>query len=172
MYQVKEGALVMVGLDVASAPLLTTAVRPIWASVRATRAAVGQALANYPRGFVQATMMAASELLENAIKYGEDVPGAPEILLTLSIRDERVVLQTVNGSTDQELVNSLREHVRRVCEEPDLGALYLARLEQLLMRAGADSGLGLYRIAFEGEFDLACRCESDIVTVTATRRLP
>jgi hypothetical protein len=130
-------------------------------------------LAEYPEAFIRAAVMTASELLENAIKYGEDVPGASEGLFTISVAEDRIEIEAVNGSTDPESVRQLRDHVRLIKEADNKEALYQVQLEQLMARSDDNKStqLGLYRIACEGGFDLACTYRDAVVTVTATRRI-
>ena len=52
----------------------------------------------------------------------------------------------------------------------DKQALYLARLEELLANAEESGKLGIYRIGFEGGFDLQLDYTNHVVTVTATRK--
>ena len=114
-------------------------------------------------------MMTASELVENAVKYGEDVPAARCISFALTVDDETIRIEVSNGSTDKDGVRNLQSRVNEIARTPDKAALYVARLEKLLIEPAENGNLGLYRIAFEGQFDLACRYVDEVVTVTATR---
>lgn len=153
-------------------PLVSTSIHPVWTSIRAVRSAVGEALGQYPPSFVNAAMMVSSELLENAIKYGEEVPAAPVILFSLDLVDSRARIEAVNGATDPAVVARLMEHIRLLNQAEDKAALYLARLQELLACPTNSARLGIYRIAYEGEFDLQCTYENEVVTVTATRSVP
>ncbi len=129
------------------------------------------ALADAPPELQSATMMTASELVENAIKYGESVPAAPKIGVALTLADNKVRIETVNGSRNPSRVAVLLVTVDQIAKAPDREALYLARLEQAMITPSASGQLGLYRIAFEGRFDLSCSYDDGVVRVTATRAL-
>jgi hypothetical protein len=143
--------------------------QPMWPNVRMIRQEVGNALETAPRGLRSAAMMTASELVENAIKYGETVPGAKTVTFSLEATARRLRIRVVNGSTNALGVAELERRVAEVRTAPDRQALYQARLEQLLANAEDSGKLGIYRIGFEGGFDLACDYTNDVVTVTATR---
>jgi hypothetical protein len=113
--------------------------------------------------------MTASELVENAIKYGESVPGAPGVTFSMDVTAGRLSIRVVNGSTNLFGVAELERRVRDLAGAEDKQVLYFARLEQLLAHAEESGKLGVYRIGFEGGFDLALDYQNHVVTVTATR---
>jgi hypothetical protein len=79
-------------------------------------------------------------------------------------------MSVVNGSTNAAGVAELERRVQELRAAEDKQALYLARLEQLLADADESGKLGIYRIGFEGGFDLQLEYTNDVVTVTATRK--
>ena len=150
---------------------LTRTIQPLWPSVREMRGEVGERLAALSKELRNATTMTASELLENAIKYGESVPGAECIAFTLQADDAQIKIRVVNGSTNGSAVTLLRERVREIAAAEDKSALYFGRLQALLACPEESGQLGLYRIAFEGQYELSCRYGDNIVTVIATRKI-
>jgi hypothetical protein len=144
--------------------------QPMWPNVRLIRQQVGTVLEAGPPGLRSAAIMTASELVENAIKYGESVPGAMTVTFSLEATPGEVCIRVANGSTNAHGVAELGRRVEEVQEAPDKQALYLARLEQLLAEADESGKLGIYRIGFEGGFDLACDYTNEVVTMTATRK--
>ena len=150
-------------------PLLSTSIRPVWSNIRATRASVRAALAAYPGALVDATAMTAGELLENAVKYGDEVPAAPAILFNLGLVEERIEIVVVNGCTDQSSVDRLLCRVQSLRDAPNKADLYIERLQELLAGPSESANLGLYRIALEGGFALDATYVDEVVTVTATR---
>ncbi|WP_437517888.1 hypothetical protein [Sorangium sp. So ce1099] len=152
-------------------PLLSTSLSPLWSNLRATRASVREALAQYPSALVDAAAMTACELLENAIKYGEEVPRAPAILFTLSLTEDTISIVTINGCTAPESVERLFCRIQSLRDAPDLQALYVERLQELIGRPGEGANIGIYRIALEGGFALDATYADEVVTVTATRRI-
>jgi hypothetical protein len=152
-------------------PLLSTSLRPVWSNLRATRASVRNALAQYPSALVDAAEMTACELLENAIKYGEEVPAARAIRFTLSLTEDRIELVTINGCTDRGSVNRLLCRIESLRSAPNKTELYIEQLEELLVSPREGANVGIYRIAMEGGFALDATYADDTVTVTATRRI-
>jgi hypothetical protein len=143
---------------------------PMWPTVREVRQRVGAALADCPAQLRSAAVMTASELVENAIKYGETVPAASTVTLVLEVTPTLLSIRVVNGSTNAAGVAELERRVSELQSAEDKQALYLARLEHLLADADESGKLGIYRIGFEGGFDLRLEYMNDVVTVTATRK--
>jgi hypothetical protein len=143
---------------------------PMWPNVREIRQRVGAALGDCPAQLRSAAVMTASELVENAIKYGESVPGASTVTFVMDASPAMLSMSVVNGSTNAAGVAELERRVQELRAAEDKQALYLARLEQLLADADESGKLGIYRIGFEGGFDLQLEYTNDVVTVTATRK--
>ncbi|HMU39331.1 MAG TPA: hypothetical protein PKE31_09985 [Pseudomonadota bacterium] len=144
----------------------------LWNHVRSIREEVFKALADQPETIRIAAMMTMSELVENAIKYGESVENASCVKASMNIDTERIQIVVQNGSSSEKSIQTLARHIDLIQSTEDKGELYLARLTELMAHPGGGSQLGLYRIAFEGGFDLTCNWSNKIVTMTATRRLP
>ena len=144
--------------------------QPMWPNVRKIRQEVGMALERCSPVLRSAAVMTSSELVENAIKYGECVPAAETVTFSLEATPELLRIRVVNGSTNATGVAELERRVREVCGAGDKQALYMARLEQLLTHSEESGKLGIYRIGFEGGFDLQLDYTNHVVTVTATRK--
>jgi hypothetical protein len=140
-----------------------------WHYIRDIRKRVGEALSDSDSELRNATMMVASELVENAVKYGEDVVGATSILFSCSFDADHVRMVVKNGCTDTHAIRKLEQRIQQIADSPDKEALYMARLEELLEDPTESGKLGLYRVAFEGRFDLNATYSDRVVAVTATR---
>lgn len=143
--------------------------QPMWPNVRKIRQQVSAALEACPQELRSAAMMTASELVENAIKYGENVAAAQSVTFSLEIHAGQISIRVVNGSTNAAGVAELDRRVKELAAATNKQTLYMARLEQLLAHSDDSGKLGIYRIGFEGGFDLALDYSNDVVTVTATR---
>jgi hypothetical protein len=115
--------------------------------------------------------MVASELLENAVKYGETVPAAQKISVTLTVTETSITIIVTNGSADVDAVAALARRVDEITSAQDKSALYFARLEELMSQPAESGQLGLYRIAFEGEFEIQLCYRDQVVSMTATRTI-
>lgn len=149
--------------------LVSSSLPHTWDHIRTIRKQVGEALKDSDPNLCSAAMMVVSELMENAVKYGEGVPAAPNISLSLSMGTNKLMIAVRNGCGDATAVKALEQRIREIAEAPDKSALYMERLEQLLADPLDTGKLGLYRIAFEGEFDLQFDYADRVVTIVATR---
>jgi hypothetical protein len=140
-----------------------------WSCVREIRTEVTQALGAYPSGVRYAAMMTASELLENAVKYGDAVHAAPQIQFAMSANSRLIEIVVASGSRKKEQVQELERHVNEITGAQDRAATYFGRLRELVTQPSQSGKLGIYRIVFEGEFDLDVLYADDVVTVRAKR---
>ena len=143
----------------------------IWQRVREVRNRVAEVCAGLPADVRDAAPMVAAELVENAIKYGESVPGCPDINVLVSITDRRITIEVSNGASARGPLDELFERIDQITRSDDRESLYIGRLTEMLATPGAGGKLGLYRIGFEGNFDLECHHADQILTVRATRTL-
>jgi hypothetical protein len=152
--------------------MLDMPIKTMWSEVQKVRERVESLLADVNEDVRAATVMTASELIENAIKYGETVPAAPQASVRLEHVDDTIEIVVKNGVADEATVRDLKLHVDRIANASDRMVLYMDRLRELMMSGGVGgSKLGLYRICCEGGFDLRCDYLDGVVTLTATRRV-
>ncbi|WP_394841367.1 hypothetical protein LZC95_30375 [Pendulispora brunnea] len=141
----------------------------LWKFVSHARGEVERALTSFAPSVRAATVMTASELIENAMKYGEEVPNLLTIHLRLQADAERITIEVSNGALTRERVCQLEQRLAEIASSTDREELYMNRIRTLLDNPTEKGGLGLYRIGFEGGFDLTCTFIDSIVTVTAVR---
>ena len=148
-----------------------TTMQPAWHTVRELRKRVAEALVDCSAELRAAAVMTASELAENAIKYGESTESAPEINFSLYADDGEICIECANACTNVAGVTELMERVREIALSADASVLYIQRLEQLMTNPTDSAKLGLYRVALEGGFGLECTYENDVVRVKARRKI-
>ena len=115
--------------------------------------------------------MTSSELVENAVKYGESVPAAQTV--TLHARGDArrgCAIRVANGSTNAAGVAELQRRVQEMHRAEDKQALYIARLEEILAESRGERQLGDLPHRVRGR-DSTCSSTTrdDVVTITATR---
>ena len=155
-----------------SIPRLSLAVPSVWDLLRVVRERVETHLLGVDRVLREATVMAASELVENAIKYGRPVPACPNATLEVESDGRVMTLRISSGVRSEEAARDTVDRVSTIAKAPDKMALYLERMKTLLHGAlPGSTQLGLFRICGEGEFDLSCRFNQDVLHLTATREL-
>ncbi len=155
-------------------PELNLSMQSTWQSAREVRERIESHLrreSTYPEELRRATAMTASELVENAVRYGHPGSDCGQVQVGLRAGAERVEVTVQSACTNPPGVKELAEHIDRLGEAKDKGSLYLQRLETCLERPRLPSQLGLYRIGFEGQFDLEYTYDNGVVTVRATRRV-
>ncbi len=109
--------------------------------------------------------MAASELLENAVKYSEDT----ETFMHVSVQKpaDQVIIVVVNQSTD-ERCRVLREIYEKIMKKSPLEA-YVDQMKEAAVREDGKSQLGLVRIRYEVGADLKLNIDqNNKVTITLT----
>lgn len=141
-----------------------------WSIVKEIREKVGAMLTNRGKDLVDATMMTVSELIENAIKYGSPVSNHTDIDFEFNITQSAIVITIANGIVSIRDYENVKKHLDQIAASDNPGELYTRRLMELMEnpRPGV-SQLGLYRIAYEGEFALSSRFENNILTIIAER---
>jgi hypothetical protein len=152
-------------------PLIDVTIEPRWQLVRSIRQRVDGALEGHASALRVAAVMTASELVENAIKYGDAGTSRAVVRFSLGVGANVLRIQVINASTDLDSVGELRGRIDEIARSTDKEALYLQRVTQGPSRPGASGNLGLYRIAVEGGFALDCSYEGGTVTVSATREI-
>ena len=142
-----------------------------WRHNPEVRRSVATLLEGLPSDFVHSATMAASELTENAIKYGTSTSETAEILVAIQIQEGRLSIRVTNGCDNPEALQRLSAHVDAV-NRTDPYDMMVARIHDLKTRQRKTVGLGIYRIAAEGGFNLRLESEgNNTVTVVAERSL-
>jgi hypothetical protein len=144
----------------------------MWQRIRDVRSRVSEAAAHLSPELRAAAVMVTGELVENAVKYGVCLPDLDDVVLRVSIGEAAVSIEVSSGAASQEAIDEVAARIRRIQSTADRESLYVARLEELLRTPGASGGLGLYRIGFEGRFELSCENVGRVLTVRATRVFP
>ena len=149
--------------------LVSMSVPSVWDLVVQVRTKVASALSALHPELRDAAVMAAGELIENAIKYGKAVSGQPQAAIEVSIADGRLVLRVSSGVSSPDSAASTLDRIRAIREAPDKFALYTNRIRELMTSDSHSSQLGLFRIAAEGRFELSGSLEGEVLHVAATR---
>ncbi|HEY6727901.1 MAG TPA: DUF6272 family protein [Polyangiaceae bacterium] len=139
-----------------------------WEELGRVRAAFEEYFADSTDEFKAAATMAGLELAENVIKHGT---GASSGCVAVAVREGEVVISTQNQVTSTQRASLVRARIQEIA---DKGAreMYVKRMLELIEQPDAHgSGLGLFRIAYEGDFRLSCEILGDRLCIYARRRL-
>ena len=143
-----------------------------WDMVRKIRADVQTLLHAQPPTMATAAVMVASELAENAIKYGTSVDATPNASLDVNVTDEMIVITATNGVTNTSHAALVLNTVEKIKSAEDSERLYIGRLMQIAEQNEPDrSQFGLLRIAHEGQFQIECKYENNVLRITASRKI-
>lgn len=107
--------------------------------------------------------VAAHELLENAVKFSTD----GSAWLRIEIADRLLTITTRNRASRAHVAD-LSQIASDLVAAPDSMAFYLGRMQRSPQTAG---GLGLGRVAAEGDMRIAFELDGDVVVVHATASL-
>jgi hypothetical protein len=124
-----------------------------------------------PSDVCSAGVLAAVELAENALKFGGPLPGGTEATLRVAYGSTELRIVSENGASPERF-RRVSEQLSKISGCQDRQLLYMERLNYLLQATANDGvGLGLIRLAHEGGFELDCRYEEPVLTITAVRAL-
>lgn len=147
-------------------------VNPIWGTVKEIRDRVKELLVGYPNELVDSAQMTASELVENAVKYGASVDAGGGIQFDFYVDDDMLKIVSKNTIRSDSDFSNLKEHFDKINSAEDPTELYSERLMELLNEPGqTGSQLGLYRIITEGQFHLDIQLNEKLVEITAHRKI-
>jgi hypothetical protein len=142
-----------------------------WKNVELLRSSVLNCLttifANHD--FCRTIGMVTGELLENALKFG-DWSNRSEFRLHVFGAEDGVSIEVSNPVAAGHSLEELISTIRWLDQVGDPKAAFLARLGALAQSTGDESGLGLARIAYEGNCKLSAAVDGGIVRVCATTR--
>lgn len=146
--------------------------QPIWCIVKSVKEEVESILNGIDEAINHSCKMTASELMENALKYGDAVGENRGIMFDVTIDDHIIRIKVANRIIREEDLANIEKHINDINQATDPRELYMNRLRTLLENPNiCESQLGLYRIAVEGEFKLTYELEGDVVTIIASREL-
>jgi len=146
---------------------------PTWQFVRKLKKIVEDALKEYPESVRYSAGMVASELAGNAIKYGDKSEKTPPPTFSLVVTETQVEIEVNNAVKSPEHLSQVQMRLDQMAHSAHKAEFYMNRLQELLTDSPKAQGsqLGLYRIGYEGDFDLSCSYTDQILTIRATRGL-
>lgn len=151
---------------------LSYSISPDWDNVEIYSEKAGDIFKEKSINLAHAVLMVSSELLENAIKYGEYPSDKDVIKYELNGNDKSISIAVTNKVKSEDDVKKVEKFVADICDCDDKFDLYTERMMDLKKnRKDGESMLGFYRIAYEGKFDIDCKHEKGIMTIIAKRNL-
>ncbi len=137
---------------------LNLTVRPEWDQIARVRERCNSFFKSFhfKEDLRDALCMVASELLENAVKYGDFQNPDQNIEISIEVDDDKVTLEVkspLDFSGEEENMRRLDSFVQWIRGYQSPFQAYLERLRLVAAQPldSDESGLGLVRIAYEGE---------------------
>lgn len=137
---------------------------PVWNSARLAREQSRDFLQQQGLSdqTIQILSMVACELMENAIKYANAQTGANIRLYLKHVSDYiEVEVSSYLGLEESSHFERLQKTIDWLGEFEDPMDAYVARMQEVALAEDDVSGLGLARIAFEGESSLSCEWDPE-----------
>jgi hypothetical protein len=154
--------------------MLTFSIEPVWSRMRSIIDEIEKTLKEKNIAIADSAVTVASELMENAVKYGEanNKEQNDEIDFDMDIQDKKIRITVSNYAVNEENINNVVKHIDEISKSNDPAELYTRRLQELMEQTvKSNTQLGLYRIAYEGEFSLSYSLANNRLTIIAERKL-
>lgn len=121
---------------------------------------------------IHALQMVSSELVENAVKYGHFTSPDQRIVHSIDVQDGRITVEVKNPikETEQDHLDRLDSQIQWIRGFQNPFEAYVEKLKDVSARVlqAGESGLGLVRIAYEGQSILDFYVdENNILAVSA-----
>ena len=142
-----------------------------WNFVAEVRQLIDKTVLEQAPALCAAASMVASELVENAIKYGEYVPAAPRGRIHFMMSSDKIVIAVSSGLRPGPSQQSFLKRIDRIAENKNMKQLALERMKELISQPDQHGQLGLYRIAYEAGFDLSYTYENEVLIVQASKSI-
>jgi len=140
-------------------------------TVRETTAAALQQT-GYDDVVIEAVTMCITELTENAVKYGNDAAQGSKILASVHQNKTDIIVSVSNSIEHEQIISPLVKTLDALREAQNPGDLHIQRMREIMKSPKKGSSrLGIYRIAYEGDFKLGYKLKDGILTVEAKRKL-
>lgn len=137
---------------------LTTEIKPDWGEIDHVRERTETFLKScgFSDDIIHALQMVSSELVENAVKYGDfSASGNQKITHSVDVRDGRITVEVKNPikPSDEDHLDRLDSQIQWIRGFQNPFEAYVEKLKEVSakMLAAGESGLGLVRIAYEGQ---------------------
>ncbi len=147
---------------------IKVSIEPTWNIVLNINDRIDEVMPDAGGEVVDSLRMVSTELVENAVKYGEPVPGMAGIEYELVVEENEIFIRVDNGVVNQLNVEQVKKCIDKIKKSEDRFKLYTNRLIELMESPKlGESQLGLFRIAYEGKCELSYSYQEQILTVKA-----
>lgn len=145
-----------------------------WHSTVSVRARTASRLKaeGWDSDIIDAVTMCITELTENAVKYGIDAETDSKIHAEVIRDGNQIVVRVSNRVEKNRKFKSLIKAIEELHSTENPEELHLERMKEILYNPKKGSSkLGIYRIAYEGNFSINCKIEDGVLTVFAVHSI-
>ena len=141
-----------------------------WEWVETVRQCVETGLSDQDEVLRYAALLAASELAENIVKYGEPCSSACAGI-AVDVDEEMLRVRSVNCVGDPADAHAVIAIVEDIARAPNPEELYMLQMEEVMREERPGSRLGFYRMAAECGLRLSHHYADGCLTITAEREV-
>jgi hypothetical protein len=155
---------------------LSFKIQPSWEELDFIRDELEKFLSvqSFNKDEINSMIMTCSELAENAIKYGHHENDADKVEIYIDVYPKEVIIEVKNKihNVDNDELRTLDENIQWIRGFQNKYEAYIEKLKHVQAK-GLKSGLGLARIAYEGQCILDFYVnENDILAISAEYKMP
>ena len=148
-------------------------VTPSWGVIAQIKKQIRVSLRENEQALIDRIEIIASELLENAIKYGIENDKSPQVSFEFKVAHDKVFISVKNGTTSRDFLEDFIRIMAEIKSSQSPHELYINRLKMLMNHPeDSTSRIGLYRIANQKDilhFDYTISDETLEVTIEVNR---
>lgn len=147
-------------------------VAPIWSIISEIKDRIKIAMEGLRQGEIDFAVMTASELLENAIKYGVSNENISQVGFDFDLGKNKLIIKVKNGVNEDNSISNLINIMERIKNTENRRLLYIERLQEIMDDPSQKgSHLGLYRIISEGEYDLSYTYTNNVLEMIGSKNI-
>jgi hypothetical protein len=130
---------------------------PEWDEIEKAQKILTQILKDvgFDQDTIDSQIMILSELIENAIKYSHFTSKFPEIKATIKVTKKNIIIEVKSPANEESNTHVIRldKTIQWIRGYQNPFEAYILRLKKIAIKplSDKDSGLGLVRIAYEGQ---------------------
>ncbi|XDD44755.1 hypothetical protein AB3N58_17615 (plasmid) [Leptospira sp. WS60.C2] len=147
-------------------------IKPTWSAISNIRGTLAEILSPVSSSINDSVQIAATELLENAIKYRSAKSKDENIKFEFNYDHNEIEIKVSNKFENDDDFRRLLATFSKIKEESNPKLLYVERLKELFDNENdKHNRLGLFRVIYESGFGLNCYQEESEITVVASKIL-
>lgn len=142
-------------------------ISPSWSAISQIRKQIRLSLRTFEKESADKAEIIASELLENAIKYGNSDVCRTGVLFRFEVDLDSIFLSVSNSIFDEYNKLNFLRIMDEIKNSKDLHKLYIDRLKSIMVKADIkESELGLYRIFYNNNIsESSYKIENNILDI-------